>query len=147
MRYILQTKILVEHAFFISLYQKLLITCIKLFTFLFFILTNIYKFSQKQQGFLSCFCTGFINFHYFLSLQSIQKKNTHIYYMIFSDDQHLEWAEEIQPAVSPFFAPFFSGNPTLTFNQGRKRVLLPPSGPLYFSSFTKLRLEEDGQGF
>lgn len=133
--------------FFISLYQKLLITHIELFTFSSFILTNIYRFSQKQQGYLSCFCTGFINFHYFLSLQSIQEKNTHIYYMIFSGDQHLEWAEETQPAVSLFLAPFFSGSPTLTFNQGRKRLLLPPSGPLYFSSFTNLRLEEDAQGF
>lgn len=37
------------------------------------------------------------------------------------------------PTVSPFLAPFLTRSPTLTFNQGKKRLLLPPSGPLYFS--------------
>lgn len=41
-----------------------------------------------------------------------------------------------QPSISPFLSLFVTRSPTPTFNQGRKRLLLPPAGLLYFSSST-----------
>lgn len=91
-----------------------------------------YAFVQDFWTF-TIFCL-FSHFRHFVTLPSlvINVRNGHT---------------KLNSAVSLFLAPFSIWSPSPTFNQERKRLLLPPSGPSYFSFSTHLWLEEDARGF